>query len=86
MTTDEEIENLIDKLEECADYEGSEQGESWRNLCYLWKYNYCCSEDFKNALKQEIILQAKEIDENYEIVEEEITKTYKQTLFRRKYE
>jgi thioredoxin-related protein len=87
MKTDEEIEDLTDKLEQYASYEGSEQGDVWRTLAYLWDYESCYySEEFKNALRDEIVLQAENIDKNYEVVEETVSYTRKEKTLRHREE
>lgn len=54
MTT----EDKVDFLEELQPYEGTELGEYWLSLCYIWRYSYCMSnKEFIRPVETEINLQ-----------------------------
>lgn len=75
------MKSNIDILEEALELEGTETAEGWQLLVDISKYDYVFSEEFQEAIIKELQLQADNIKENYEIVEEDIverkTKTYK---------
>ena len=71
-----DFDQAVNKLEEYAEYEGSEAGEYWMSLLHLWRYRYMFGDSpFENELKKEIVEQAEFIDENYKFVEEKVTHT-----------
>lgn len=79
------LEKSIKELEEFADLEGSELGEAWNSLIRINDHSYCFSERFGKMVEKEIINQAQDIEKNFEIVEEEISKpSYKRKILRQK--
>lgn len=68
MTDKDEI---LEKISEAAELEGSELGEFWGYMVDLARYDYCFSPSFAKAFEKELKSIEKEIDENFEIVEEE---------------
>lgn len=68
----EEVEMLNEKLSKFADLDRSEAGEYWSILCSLNAYCYMMGEEFHRALKREMEEHLADIEENYDIEEEEI--------------
>lgn len=58
-----------------AEVEGSELGEYWEHLSNISKYYYCMSDEFLESVEKEIDDHLKNLEENYEIVEKETTRT-----------
>ena len=50
-----DMDVIIQELEEAAEAEGTECGEYWQGLCYMWRVaHYGCTLEFATALEQEI--------------------------------
>jgi len=78
MATEHEVDEAVKKLNEYASLEGSETGEMWSGLADLWRHRGgAFSASFEKALVKEILREAKRIDKECEIVEEDVTRTYK---------
>ena len=71
MENNTELEKSIKLLEEFCQLEGTELGEAWDKLIYIEQYDYCFSKEFNEAVQKEIIQQAKDAQEQFEIIEEE---------------
>lgn len=67
--------NRLEQLREYYQIEGTELGEFCELLDRMWGYSYCAqTDDFRNALANEILAQLDHFQQNTEIVEEVITK------------
>ena len=74
--SEENIDTLCEALIEASQYEGTEQGELWRDLAELWnRYSGFVSDKFKVSLKEEIQREFEHYRNNYEFVETEVTRT-----------
>lgn len=73
-----DIDAAVERLQEYSEYEGSETGEVWYELARFWEsYRDYVSEEFKEALKKEIIIQACDTHIYYKLVEKEYTEKIK---------
>lgn len=70
----EQMEEMVEKLNEFAPLEGSEVGEYWLMLVDLWEdYEYMLTPPFRSAICAEIAVCVDEIAKYYQVVEEEET-------------
>ena len=69
----EERLKQLKEIMKYAKYEGSEAGEYWRSLCSLGHRFDMMSEEFMAAYDKELEEVLKDLQENYEIVEEKRT-------------
>ena len=70
-------EEAHDYLEEILPYEGTELGEIWERLIYLYDYSYGIGDELKAAVEKEIIEQAEWAEESFELIETEVVETRK---------
>lgn len=64
---------MIEKIEEAAQLEGTEISEYWSLLTQLHRYRYCMSDEFEIALDKELTEMFNDINENWVIEETERT-------------
>ena len=84
---EEQLQQIVEKLEELSSIEGCELGEYWYNVSNLWESYRCyASEEFVEALEKELFTINQDIEDNYEFIEEEveIKHTSKQKTLRNK--
>jgi hypothetical protein len=82
--TEEEKQDLTEKLTEYCDMEGTEIGELCEALIWATYYPEYMSNEFEQALEKELLAQLKNFEENYTITEEEKTYTTKRKVLKHK--
>lgn len=75
---------VVAKLEEYLELEGSELGEAGQAITFLLALDYCISDELWSALLKEAEQMLKTFEEDFEIVEEEYTTTHKVKELREK--
>jgi hypothetical protein len=75
MGIDEQVYEAAEELIEASRWEGCETGEAWDLLGNMWSRRDYLSEAFQAALSNEILRAHLDLKNNYEYVEEEITRT-----------
>lgn len=66
-----------DYLEEILPYEGTELGDIWERLIYLYDCSHGIGDEFNAAVKKEIIEQAEWTKESFDLIEIEVVETHK---------
>jgi len=69
-----EMDEITEELEEAARAEGTECGETWAGITYLWRCQDGLSSSFTEALEQEIRDQHKWFKENFTWVQHDAMK------------
>ena len=79
MNDDEEekLDKMVEALETFAQIEGTEYGEYVYMLVNMYTRRECMTDGFKAAFIKEIYETYQYVSEEIEIVEEEVTSTYK---------
>lgn len=60
-----DMDQIINELEEAAEYEGTECSQTWISLCDLWRHQDALSYNFIHALEEEIRHQYKWFKNNF---------------------
>jgi hypothetical protein len=68
-----DIQHAVDLLEEWSCYENTEIGDTWKNLIGLWSNRDYITNNLSKHLEEEIILEATEAKNNYEVVTQKET-------------
>ena len=71
MKSEEKIDEMVKKLREISEVEGTEAGEAMGFLADLWERRPYLNKEFEDALVLEIEKQYKDFDEFYTLVDVE---------------